>query len=124
VSESNDPRFIDGPKFTAWLKEQHYGLEVALELGESTSRRWREWEEGSAIGVYTADRVLTRLGSHLAYVPEEFFCGDPRTGKPKKAVLTKAQQRQITQARRRMSRKAVAEQFGVSARTVDRYANA
>lgn len=52
------PRYLDGPKFVAFLLSE--GIHKH-QVPESVQRRWHDWERGARADVYTAsvDRLLT-----------------------------------------------------------------
>ena len=58
---------LEAPRFAAWLERQ----EFAGKLDERDKKKSSEWRRGDRprIKSETADRILTRLGSHLSELP-------------------------------------------------------
>jgi hypothetical protein len=81
----SEPEWLDGPKFVAWL-EGEYRFK-AKPFGPAVQRRVSDWKAGSAVHVWKADEVLTRVGLHLSMLPSAFWLNSYRgPGKRKTAV--------------------------------------
>jgi hypothetical protein len=78
------PRFLDGPKFVAWLESE--GV-TKTGLTESQYRRWFDWERGARADLYTAstDQLLTDNYLHNL-IPDDVWARDqePVSRGPKK----------------------------------------
>jgi hypothetical protein len=70
--------WLDGPAFVQWLED--HGMRTMVELTENEQRRVNEWRRGGRANVYTADKVLTRLGRHLWELPDTLWADLQRHG--------------------------------------------
>jgi hypothetical protein len=86
------PRFLNGPKFVAWLISE--GINKR-DVTESQNRRWHDWEKGSRADVYatTTDQLLTDHYLH-ALIPDDVWALDqqPSPRGPKKDRINHATQ--------------------------------
>ena len=65
--------WLNGPELVAWIEDQ--GVTPAESKVGSNARVVRHWRRGSKAGVFTVDRVLTKMGLCLFGAR-----GDVRTG--------------------------------------------
>ena len=119
-----DRRYLDGPGFAEWLAERLAGGDLEalrVELGESTIRRFYDWQQGAPVYFDTADKVLTRLGINLdAEVPEELWISHNRTpGRPRISTETRHQAELMIVAGRGPTD--IARELGVSEASVRRW---
>lgn len=77
---TTEPQWLDGPRLVCWLEGK--GLfSMQLQVG-GLARRVSDWKKGTTANVFTADRVLTRLGLHISEIPDELWVDSPLTGRP------------------------------------------
>ncbi len=68
-----DPRFLDGPKFTKWLMEEE-GVDP-VSLTDSQRRRWYDWTKGQRADLYSnaVDRIMTDNYISSRLVPDDVW---------------------------------------------------
>lgn len=121
VAEQTD--WLNGPRFVEWL--EGHGLEnIKAQLGSSLERPIRDWRYGTAASIYTADKILIRLGYHLSELPDDLFTDSPMvTGFS--APIGDEKRREIKRrARAGEGTAAISRAVGVSASTVRRWRTA
>jgi hypothetical protein len=123
MDDNLDLRFLDGPRFTNWLKEEE-GFDPAT-LSDSQRRRWYDWEKGSRADLYsnTVDRIMTNMLLSSRLIPDCVWSPDQSLraeGKPRKPL---AEQKRIRDEGRLLleagcTTQQVTEQLDVSKTTV------
>jgi hypothetical protein len=74
VEEKELPRWLDGPKFIAFLLSE--GV-VKGQQSDATIRRWTDWERGSRADRYgAADRVMTENLISERMIPDDVWADD------------------------------------------------
>jgi hypothetical protein len=71
-------RFLDGPKFIKWMKEEE-GVDPSL-LTESQKRRWYDWGQGQRADLYSSavDRIMTDHYISSRLIPDDVWAKDQR----------------------------------------------
>lgn len=116
----DDRRFVDGPGFVRWLESEFGEEQLRAAIGESSTRRLWDWQQGKPAAYATVDRILVKLGMNLdADVPEDLWL----IGRDRQA-------RRLDPTARRMieemfaagkTPREVAEAVGCSVKTARRY---
>jgi hypothetical protein len=119
-----EPRFLDGPKFTKWLVEIEQ-LDVS-HLTDSQQRRWRDWTLGQRADLYSTavDRILTDNYIAIRLIPDDCWATNQNarnlTGKkrPPYEIVKKNREegRLLIMAGETVT--AISEKLGVSPTTV------
>jgi hypothetical protein len=70
-------RYLDGPNFVAFLTAEGIASE---NLTETEARKFHDWKNGVRADVYSAtvDRLLTRYGLPVSYLPDEVWSDEQR----------------------------------------------
>lgn len=68
-------RFLDGPKFVAWLEEEGVTSDM---LDKSEQSMLLKWREGRRADIYAkvVDRLLARYCLPASYIPDEVWSKD------------------------------------------------
>lgn len=94
----DQPRYLDGPKFTTWLLEEE-GLDYSS-LTDSQKRRWREWTLGARADLYgTVDQILTDNLISIRLIPEDCWTNQQRYKNGRPPVTGKAAKRKRAEGR-------------------------
>ena len=65
MSYETGSRWLDGPRFVAWLDSLERPLPASL------TRRMREWRLGGVADFYGVEHYLCALGFHASEIPDE-----------------------------------------------------
>lgn len=95
-----EPRFLDGPKFTKWLMEEE-GVDP-VSLTESQRRRWYDWTKGQRADLYSnaVDRIMTDNYISSRLVPDDVWAKNQKAkNEGKKQLPPKEQQARKAEGR-------------------------
>jgi hypothetical protein len=82
MEETEELRYLDGPKLVKWLAEEE-GIRPEG-LTDAQKRRWRDWVNGERADFYGAvDRVLTNHGISMRLIPDDCWAADQKKHKAK-----------------------------------------
>jgi hypothetical protein len=92
--------YYSGPKLDAYLTKHH--PTYYTQLDENQKRRVIDWRHGATANEYTVDTILTKLGSHLDLLPEDFKAGykvprEATNPKERKAIVMRMRAGEKTQ---------------------------
>lgn len=107
--------WIDAHGLLDWLEGEGVTMTDAHARHPRLARALRRWREGQVVNVYSADRILTELGTPLALVPDELYRDAPQ-GRRRIAPEIKA--RGIEMAREGKAPSEICRELGVSAGAV------
>ncbi len=113
--------FLDGPKLVAWLEDRFLLTDPRAQLGKEGSDRISKWKAGRAANVYTADRILLKLGVCLGELPDDLYRDNPRTGIANERVGDEARERIIALAQQGKNFSQIGREVGHDSKTVARY---
>lgn len=111
--------WLHGDKFSAWLRD-HGLTSPALQVDFNAARLICKWEsQGGLASVYTADRILTRLGFHLSELPDDIWADRSPTDS---RVPAETREQAVARLAAGERAGAIAAELGVDRRTVSYWA--
>ncbi len=112
--------WLKGEELRDWLERTGILTDIRAQLGRHDERCVQHWRAGAAVHVYTADRILCKLGVCLGELPDSMYREPPRRSPSKRfgdAEVAKLRQLLKTEKTNRE----IAEAVGCSARSVRKY---